>query len=147
MAMPGGGGGLTLQEVCYDVSTEPRLQPLSNETLEGRSAIREENARVDVAARGFWGDGSQKAYFASGCLTLAPRPISPWSPKLYIFARRKKSDGSTSSEYVKLSMAPLHRWYSRPPEEWAELQVSPSSGLRRRSRRSARRLIHKLSRG
>ena len=52
-----------MQEVCYDVSTEPRLQPLSNETLEGRSAICEENARVDVAARGFWGDGSQKAYF------------------------------------------------------------------------------------
>ena len=52
-----------MQEVCFDVSTEPRLQPLSNETLEGRSTLREKNARVDVAARGFWGDGSQKAYF------------------------------------------------------------------------------------
>ena len=73
-----------MQEVCYDdVSTEPRLQPLSNETLEGRSAIREENARVDVAARGFWGDGSQKAYFdirvfnpcAQTCLTMEPQTV------------------------------------------------------------------------
>ena len=72
-----------MQEVCYDVSTEPRLQPLSNETLEGRSAIREENARVDVAARDFWGDGSQKAYFnlrvfnpcAQTYLTMEPQTV------------------------------------------------------------------------
>ena len=70
-------------EVCYDVSAEPRLQPLSNETLEGRSAIREENTRVDVAAHGFWGDGSQKAYFdirvfnpcAQTYLTMEPQAV------------------------------------------------------------------------
>ena len=71
-----------VQDVCYDVSTEPRLQPLSNENLEG-SAIREESARVDVAARGFWGDGSQKAHFdirvfnpcAQTYLTMEPQAV------------------------------------------------------------------------
>ena len=65
-----------MQEVCYDVSTEPRLQPLSNETLEGRSDIREENARVDVAPRCFWSDGSQKAYFDTRVyLTMEPQTV------------------------------------------------------------------------
>ncbi len=52
-----------MKEVCYDVSIEPTLQPLSGEHLEGRSSNKEDNARLDIAARGFWGNGSQRAFF------------------------------------------------------------------------------------
>ena len=57
--------GLTAQllsEVCYDVKTEPDLQPLTGERMNYRSAITTEEARLDVRAQGFWAR-SEKAYF------------------------------------------------------------------------------------
>ena len=50
-----------LSECCKDVATEPVLQPLTGESLP-RSSITSDEARVDVAARGFWVKG-QVAYF------------------------------------------------------------------------------------
>ena len=44
-----------LTDVCHDVCIEPRLQPTSNETLAGSSANRQDGARLDIAASGFWG--------------------------------------------------------------------------------------------
>ena len=41
-----------LNEVCTDVSVEPRLQPLSGEALPS-STNKEDEARLDVKARGF----------------------------------------------------------------------------------------------
>ena len=43
-----------LTEVFKDVCVEPQLQPLSGETLSEKTAIKSEQARVDVSARGFW---------------------------------------------------------------------------------------------
>jgi hypothetical protein len=43
-----------LTEVCHNVMVEPPLQPLSGESLSHRSAITEDNARVDVAVSSFW---------------------------------------------------------------------------------------------
>ncbi len=53
-----------IAEVCPDVSTEPRLQPLSGERLPP-SANKEDEARLDIRARGFWssGHGHQDAFF------------------------------------------------------------------------------------
>ncbi len=51
-----------LTEVCHNVSTEPLLQPLTNETFTHRSANTEPNARLDIRARGFWNAG-QDAFF------------------------------------------------------------------------------------
>ena len=51
-----------LSEVCHDVSVEPHLQPLSGEILSHSTANREDQARLDVKARGFWGP-QQCAYF------------------------------------------------------------------------------------
>jgi hypothetical protein len=48
-----------LSEVCNDVSVEPVLQPLSGENLRYKTSAREEDARVDVSARGFWTRGSR----------------------------------------------------------------------------------------
>lgn len=51
-----------LTEVCHNVATEPPLQPLTGETFDARSANTQDNARLDIRARGFW-NTSQDAFF------------------------------------------------------------------------------------
>ena len=43
-----------LSEVCNDVGIEPVLQPLQGEKFRHKSAIMDEDARLDFVARGFW---------------------------------------------------------------------------------------------
>ena len=50
-----------LREVCNDVSVEPRLQPLNGECLPS-AANKEDEARLDVRAKGFW-NNQQDAFF------------------------------------------------------------------------------------
>ena len=46
-----------MTEVCNDVCIEPHLQPLTGEHLDyATSIIQEGEARLDIAANGFWGD-------------------------------------------------------------------------------------------
>jgi hypothetical protein len=51
-----------LSEICKDVKVEPALTPLSGEVLSGKSANKSDEARLDVAARGFWERG-RNAFF------------------------------------------------------------------------------------
>ena len=51
-----------LTEVCSDVRVEPELQPLSGEVLEHRTAIREDGARLDIAANGLWGGRYERCF-------------------------------------------------------------------------------------
>ena len=51
-----------LTEVCTDVEKEPQLQPLTGETILPRSANKQEEARVDIRAKGFW-NRQQNAFF------------------------------------------------------------------------------------
>ena len=44
-----------LAEVCSDVSIEPALQPWNGLATRHATAITDENARVDICVRGFWG--------------------------------------------------------------------------------------------
>ena len=53
-----------LKEVCQNVVTEPRLQPVTGEEL-GRSANTDDEARVDIRARNFWSKCGEEAFF--GC--------------------------------------------------------------------------------
>lgn len=50
-------------EVCHNVSTEPGLQHVTGERFHHRSAITQDDARLDVKARGFWGVRQQDAFF------------------------------------------------------------------------------------
>ncbi len=52
-----------LKDVCYNVSREPPLQPLTDETFELHSTTTVDGARLDVAADGFWGYSDQRVYF------------------------------------------------------------------------------------
>ena len=51
-----------LNKVCYDVATEPPLQSLSGEAIVPMTANRQDEARADIHARGFWGR-HQGAFF------------------------------------------------------------------------------------
>ena len=50
-----------LDDVAYDVRIEPPLEPLTGEELP-RSANTQQEARLDIAARGFWQEGAM-AFF------------------------------------------------------------------------------------
>ena len=52
-----------LTEVCHDVSIEPGLQPVTNETLTGATANCQDGARLDIAASGFWGGTYERTFF------------------------------------------------------------------------------------
>ena len=51
-----------LNEVCNDVSSEPLLTPLTGENFVFKSTTTDDEARLDISARGFWARGS-KAFF------------------------------------------------------------------------------------
>jgi hypothetical protein len=51
-----------MKKIVRDVETEPRLAPLTGETLYPRSAITTDDARSDIRARGFW-CRQQNAFF------------------------------------------------------------------------------------
>ena len=51
-----------LQSICTDVESEPHLQPIQNKSTYTASANTEDNARLDIRARGFWRRG-QNAFF------------------------------------------------------------------------------------
>ena len=51
-----------LSEVCHDVRVEPHLQPLTGETLRYRTANRDDDARSDISACGFWGSHFEKVF-------------------------------------------------------------------------------------
>ena len=50
-----------LDEVCYDVRVEPPLEPLTGEALPDTANSKVE-ARLDIAARGFWQDGAMALF-------------------------------------------------------------------------------------
>ena len=52
-----------LTEVCHCVSTEPTLQPITSEVFNHATAITEDDARLDIAANGFWGGRLEHAFF------------------------------------------------------------------------------------
>ena len=52
-----------LTEVFPNVGIEPGLQPLSGETLVMCTANRQDEARLDIRAQGFWGKRWQDAFF------------------------------------------------------------------------------------
>ena len=43
-----------MTEVCHDVQVEPHLHALFGEVMHRRSAVLDDNARVDIRASGFW---------------------------------------------------------------------------------------------
>ena len=52
-----------LSQVCSNVQIEPHLQPLSGETLAHRTSNVDDQARLDISAKGFWNTSHELAFF------------------------------------------------------------------------------------
>ena len=52
-----------MSQVCHDVGIEPVLQPLNGEEFVGASTICENDARLDIVARGFWLARGEHSFF------------------------------------------------------------------------------------
>ena len=48
-----------LNEVCKDVKIEPKMAELTGETFKLRSTNTDNEARLDISCRGFWGRGNK----------------------------------------------------------------------------------------
>ena len=73
-----------LTEVCHNVSVEPDLQPITNETMHFSTANTDDGARLDIAADGFWEGSSQRTFFDVRIFnSLAPSNIHSNSTSSY----------------------------------------------------------------
>ena len=52
-----------LKETCHGVATEPSLQPITSETFQTASVNKQDGARLDIVANGFWGGVYERAFF------------------------------------------------------------------------------------
>ena len=52
-----------MSQVCHDVGIELVLQPLNGEEFVGSSTICENDARLDIVARGFWQARIERSFF------------------------------------------------------------------------------------
>ena len=68
-----------MSEVCNNVSIEPHLKPLSGEALRFKTANSDSNARLDIAANGFWGGRFEC------CSFFDVRVFNPGAPSNYPF--------------------------------------------------------------
>ena len=83
-----------LDEVCNDVAIEPMLTPLTGETFKYKTTNIEEQARVDVSARGVWIRGS-RAFFDVRVFNPLAQSYSNQTLK----ATHKTNENSKKREY------------------------------------------------
>ena len=62
-----------LREVAHNVSVEPHLTPLSGEQLRYRTAIQDDQARLDVGVSGLWGSRFERTL-------IDVRVFNPYAP-------------------------------------------------------------------
>ena len=85
-----------LSEVCKDVSIEPMLTPLTGETFKYKTTNEKEGARLDVAARGVWNEGS-RAFFDVRVFNPTAQSYSNQTLK----ATHKTNENSKKREYAE----------------------------------------------
>ena len=75
--------------MCLNVVIEPRLQPLDGENFQLRTANREDEARLDVRATGFW-SRVQEAFFDAHLFTLVPPLFETGIWQVYIDSMKER---------------------------------------------------------
>ena len=123
-----------LSEVCGDVQIEPTLIPLSGEAQFYRSANVSPDARLDVSARGFWGDRFSRTMFDV-------RVFHPNAPS--------SRSASVTSQFVKHEKAKRRQYEQRVRDvegaSFVPLVFSTSGGMARAAVLTFKRLASLLS--
>ena len=89
----------SLRDVCSEVTVEPSLVPVTGEQFELRSASTDSEARLDIAASGFFGGRFERAFF--DVRVLAPSPVLTKAPStLSTAAKSRRSAENMVNEYV-----------------------------------------------
>ncbi len=79
-----------LTETYYNAATEPPLQPLNGETLSARSANTDDNARVDIRARGFWNNHQDAVFDVRVFYPNAPSNCSTDAYRRHEMAKKRE---------------------------------------------------------
>ena len=72
-----------MSEICSGVTTEPHLQILTSESLGSATAIRGDEARLDIVADGLWGGRRERSYFdvrVVNTCSLAQTALTAYQP-------------------------------------------------------------------
>ena len=98
-----------MNEVCTETEKEPQLQPLSGENFLPRTSNKQEEARVDIKAKGFW-SRQQSAFF--GVRVFHPNAPSYRNTSIAALYRRreqakKREYGDKIREVEHASFTPL----------------------------------------
>ena len=98
-----------LSKTCHGVALEPPLQPLTGEIIAPKTANRQDEARADIHARGFWGQ-RQSAFFDVRVFhPNAPSYCNTSVPSLYRRheVQKKREYGDRVREVEQASFTPL----------------------------------------
>ena len=97
-----------LTEVCHEVGTEPHLQPPNGEHLAKATAIRDNSARLDIAASGFGVEAQKRQCLTLGFLTPSPQPTGNPACLPLTLGTKKRRRGLTAKESRTWNLPPAH---------------------------------------
>ena len=103
-----------LKRVATNVSVEPHLQPLTREHLQLRTATRDNQARLDVAANVIWEGRFERTY-------VDVWVFNPFASSNLSSSMRRSRKEHTRSAFARLNMLPLSQLSSPQQEEWASV--------------------------
>ena len=83
-----------MAEVCKGVESEPPLLPLTGEQLQYQTANKNDNARLDISAKGFWTRG-ERVFFDIRVFD----PMAPSHRKLNLEAAHRRQEGDKRRAY------------------------------------------------
>ena len=121
-----------MDEVAYDVRIDPALEPLTGETLP-RTASREDEARLDIAARGFWQE-SAMAFFDVRVFN----PFAKTHLKRTLEAAFDQNEKEKKTQYNQRVIDVEHGSFT-------PIVLSAYGGYGRETERFLSHLIHKLA--
>ena len=123
-----------MSEVYHDVGIEPALQSPSGEILSGATANREDEARLDISAGGFWGSRNERTFFDVRIFN----PYAPSNKKSSLSSTYGKHEGVKKRAYSQRTVDVEHGSFTL-------LVFSLTGGLGREADQCYKRLASLLS--
>ena len=108
-----------LKAVLNDVEVEPQLLPLTGEKLQYQTAIRGDEARLVIRARGLWERG-QQAFLNVRVLTQTQVGTITHQSNNATTSTKKKKNVTTTNKFYKLIMVLSGHSSFHCMEEWEE---------------------------